>query len=230
MPVTTSIVIRKADNSFQATAYRSAYETYRIGSDLQQPLHGMIASDGIYKNRDGFFRPCLSFEVNLIDQFLSHHNIDLANEYLYDLPSPKRPYDKPEMLNPVEGQHQGSNYRVQFRMIDTHYQRLCISKKDVHGQVTRCCVLLLGIHTPARDAPTPGPTSRRLLDSPSTPMGRLSVQDSRSAPVHNTQVNHNLQSARGSTRAEQRGAARGEVRRTSHSSRFSESAILDFFV
>ena len=230
MPVNTSVVIRKEDNSFEATAYRSAYESYKLGGKLHQPPHEIIASDGIYNNMDGFFRPCLPFEVDLIDEFLIHHNIDLANEYLYHLPMPERPYWKPHMLAPVERQHQGCTYRVQFRMIDTHFQRLCISKQDVDGKVTRCCVLLLGIHTPVRDAPTPGPTSRRMLDSPSTPMGRLPVQDSRSASVHSTQVNRNLQSARGSTREEQLGVASAGVRRGSHASRFSESAGVDFFV
>jgi len=187
MTVNTSFVIRNADNSFEATAYLSAYESYRKDSDLKQPPNTMLSSDGIYKNRDGFFRPCPLFELNLINQFLSHHNIDLANEYLYDLnhtPRPARPHDKPELLDPVDRHcaEDGCTYRVQFKAINSYFQRLCISKQDVNKRLTRCCVLLLGIHVRVPGAPTLGEGSARgnthQLHQPRRHMSTRSVSES----------------------------------------------------
>jgi len=157
MPVTTSFIISNAAKSFEATAYISRYEPYAKDSVLVHPKNFM-SSDGIFGNENGLFRQCPLFEVTLIDEFLRENKIDPANEDLYNTPwwLPGNGKNNPPV--PVHRQcaEDGCTYLVQFKEINTNYQRMCISKKDASGFHTRCCVLLLGIHLRVRGAPTRG--------------------------------------------------------------------------
>jgi len=146
MPVTTSFVISNADNTFEATAYISAYATYKKNALLEQPLDE-ITCDGIFGNMDGFFQPCPLFEVVLIDEFLRTNSIDPGREYFYE--------NSTSTAVSKQRAEDGCNYKVMFKNVDDHFKRLCITKMDANRNLTRCCVLLLGIHLRPRGMPIP---------------------------------------------------------------------------
>jgi len=183
MPITTSFVISNAAKSFEATAYISAYEPYAKDSNLMHPKN-FFTGDGIFENENGFFRPCPLFEVALIDEFLRDNKIDPANKDLYNTPKWFPGNGTNDFPVPVDRQcaEDGCTYRVQFKVINTNWQRLCISKRDSRGMHTRCCVLLLGIHLSVRGAPTLGQGSARgnthQLHQPRRHMSTRSVSES----------------------------------------------------
>jgi len=162
MPVTTSFVISNADKSFEATAYISTYESYGRDVNLDHDKN-MISCDGIFSNESGFYKPCPLFEVLLIEEFLRKNNIDPADANLYNTAWWTRGNGKNHPCAPVDRKcaEDNCNYRVQFKNIDTNYQRLSISRRDIKGFSSRCCVLLLGIHV-SGGAPIPGPASSRV--------------------------------------------------------------------
>ena len=147
MPVTTSFLLSNAAKSFEATAYLSRYTTYRKNEDLPWDKD-MLSTDGIFKHPGGLFEPCPLFQVQLIDEFLCANQIDLADPELYNkarwfpntgLYKAQRPVDR-------TCAEDGCVYRTQFRPVNSHYHRLCISRKHPTQSPTRCSVLLLGIH------------------------------------------------------------------------------------
>jgi len=170
MPVTTSFLLSNAAKSFEATAYLSRYTTYGKNEDLPWDKD-MLSTDGIFKHPGGLFEPCPLFQVQLIDEFLCANQIDLADPELYNkarwfpntgLYKAQRPVDR-------TCAEDGCVYRAQFSPVNSHYHRLCISRKHPTQSPTRCSVLLLGIHLGGRGRAARMPRSPRSSRSPAGP-------------------------------------------------------------